>query len=244
MRVRGLAGLVVAGLVLALGGAGCGGFLPGRGSGAGGTATIWVTKNRGATLVEQGTVPAGQTLMRGLRSLAPVETRYGGRFVQSIDGVSGDASAQRDWFWFVNGLLGNESAADYRLHAGDVAWWDYRDWGPDFSTEVVVGAFPEPFLHGYDGHARPAAVRYSPSLRAGARRIARLLRARSVAPLGTPVAADANELELVVGKPRFAAVLRKPGTGPKGAVVFTFAGPIPELLPGGPRPYLRRFSLP
>jgi hypothetical protein len=172
-----------------------------------------------------------------------VETRYGGRFVQSIDGVSGDASAHRDWFWFVNGLLGNESAADYRLHAGDVAWLDYRDWGSDYQTEVVVGAYPEPFLHGYGGHVRPAAVRYAPSLRAAAARIGRLLHARSVAPLGAAVAADANELELLAGKQRFTATLRRPGTGP-GAVVFTYAGPVGDLLPDGPRPYLRRFSLP
>ena len=29
------------------------------------------------------------------------------------------------------------------------------------------GAFPEPFLHGYDGKARPAVVRFAPGLRAG-----------------------------------------------------------------------------
>jgi hypothetical protein len=241
MRGRSLVGPALVATLLAL--SGCGGFGAGGGSGSG-RATIWVTKDRGTTLVEHGSVPAGQTLMRGLRSLASVETRYGGRFVQSIDGVSGDASAQRDWFWFVNGLLGNESAADYRLRAGDVAWWDYRNWGSDDDTEVVVGAFPEPFLHGYGGHVHPSAVRYAPSLRAAAARIGKLLHARSVAPLGTAVAADANELDLVAGGRRFTASLRAPGTGPGGAVVFTYAGPVGDLLPDGPRPYLRRFSLP
>ena len=129
-----------------------------------GTATIWVTKDRGATLVEKGSVPAGETLLRGLRSLADVDTSYGGRFVESVSGISGSRSGQRDWFWFINGLLGDTSAAEYRLHAGDVAWWDIRDWAKDYDTEVVVGAFPEPFLHGYGGHVRPAVVRYGSTL--------------------------------------------------------------------------------
>jgi len=222
---------------------GCGGFGAGGGDGSG-TATIWVTKDRGATLVDRGTVPAGETLLRGLRSLADVDTTYGGRFVESISGISGSASSQRDWFWFVNGLLGNTSAADYRLHAGDVAWWDIRDWATDYDTEIAVGAFPEPFLHGYAGHVRPAAVRYAPGERAAAGRIARVVHASSVAPLGTAVSADANLFELVRGRHRFTAALRKPGTGPKGPVVFTYSGPVEKLLPSGPRPYARAFSVP
>ena len=249
MRARPLsalaAALVIVALALAVAGCGGSGSPSSSGSGSGtGVATIWVTKDRGSTLVQQGTVASGQTLLRGLRSIAGVKTRYGGRFVQSIYDVSGDASAHRDWFWFVNGLLGNRSAADYRLHAGDIAWWDYRDWSKDVKTEVVVGAFPEPFLHGYDGHVRPAAVRYAPSLQAGAPTIARLIHAISVAPLGKPVASDANVFELVTGKHRFIAAMRKPGSGPTGAVVFTYSGRVGDLLPGGPRPYLRSFSVP
>ena len=248
MRTRsplGVTRLVVALSVVAcaLALAGCAGFGPGRGDGSG-TATIWVTKDRGTTLVEKGTVPAGETLLRGLRSLADVDTTYGGRFVESISGISGSGSSQRDWFWFVNGLLGDTSAAEYRLHAGDVAWWDIRSWTQDYDTEVVVGAFPEPFLHGYSGHVHPAVVRYGPGERAGARRIARVLHASSVAPVGTPAANDANVFELVAGKRRFSAALRRPGTGPKGSVVFTYAGPVAALLPGGPHPYVREFSVP
>lgn len=242
MSARSRIGLIpLAGVVLAL--VGCGGFGTHAGNGSG-TATIWVTKDRGTTLVQQGTVPAGETLLRGLRSLAKVDTKYGGRFVQSISGISGSASAQRDWFWFVNGLLGNRSAAEYRLHAGDVAWWDERDWSKDYRTEVVVGAFPEPFIHGYDGHVRPAAVRYASSQRAAASTIARVVHAASVAPLGTPVASGANVFELVGGRHRFTAALRTPGTGPTSPVVFTYAGRIRDLLPDGPRPYLRAFSVP
>ena len=64
------------------------------------------------------TVPAGLTAMQALDRELDVETRYGGRFVQSIEGVEGDVSKQRDWFWFLNGIEADRSAADYRLRAG------------------------------------------------------------------------------------------------------------------------------
>ena len=44
----------------------------------------------------------------------------------SIDGVA--SATRRDWFYFVNGSLANRSAAEVRLHDGDVEWWDYRAW--------------------------------------------------------------------------------------------------------------------
>jgi hypothetical protein len=70
--------------------------------------------------------------------------------VQSIDGVQGDASAQRDWFFFVNGIESGTGAADVKLRPGDVEWWDYRSWkGGAMSVPVVVGAFPKPFTRGF-----------------------------------------------------------------------------------------------
>jgi len=117
-----------------------------------GTATLWVTRDRGAHVLFSGTVPAGLTALQALDRRTDVKTRYGGRFVQSIDGVAGDAGKQRDWFYFVNGIEADRGAADYRLHDGDVEWWDMRSWkGRALSVPVVVGAFPEPFLHGYGG---------------------------------------------------------------------------------------------
>ena len=122
-------------------------------------------------------VDAGQTLMRALDSKVELETRYGGRFVQAIDGLSGSLEDQRDWFWFVNGYEGDRSASSYRLRDGDVAWLDYRGWQREGEARVVVGAFPEPFLHGYDGKTRPAAVRFE-----GSRTRAARARARRSAP--------------------------------------------------------------
>lgn len=235
MTLPRLSALLLAALALA----GCGGAGP---TAADGTARLWVTRDRGREVLVDTTVPAGQTLLRALRSKATVTTRYGGGFVQSIDGVEGSSRRHRDWFWFVNGLAGDRSAASYRLHDGEVAWWDYRDWSDDAETlEVVAGAFPEPFLHGYGAKARPAAVRYARGLRDDAVRIARRLATDDVAPIGTRVAANANVFELDRGVPHLAAALRSPGAGPTGAVRFSFAGSVDALLAGD---FERRFSSP
>ena len=237
MILRRIPALLLATLVVA----GCG--AQGR-AGEDGTSRLWVTKERGAVVLLDTTVPAGQTLLRALRSRADVATRYGGRFVQSIEGIEGSLARSSDWFWFVNGLTGDTSAAEYRLRPGDVAWWDYRDWSRDRELDVVVGAFPEPFLHGFSGKVRSAAVRYAtPAQRAGAEAVARLIRAGSVEPAGTPVANDANLFELVEGQPRFRAALRTPGAGPETPVRFIFAGDAEELA-RNPRLAERSFGLP
>ena len=130
-------------LLLALAVAGCGG---GREHGK---ATLWVTRDRGAHVLYSGTVPAGLTAMQALARKRKIATRYGGRFVQSIDGLDGSLGGQRDWFFFVNGIEGDRSAAEVTLRNGDVEWWDYRGWsGSTMSVPVVVGAYPQPFVGG------------------------------------------------------------------------------------------------
>lgn len=226
-------------LLAALALAGCGGAGP---TADDGTARLWVTRDRGSEVLVDTAVPAGQTLLRALRSKAQVSTRYGGGFVQSIEGVEGSARRHEDWFWFVNGLAGDRSAASYRLRDGDIAWWDFRDWSGDADTlEVVAGAFPEPFLRGYAGTMRPAAVRYGPGLRAGAERVARALATDDVAPLRAATADEANLFELVPGAHHLTARLRSPGAGPSGAVRFSYAGPVDALLAGD---FKRKFSSP
>jgi hypothetical protein len=133
--------------------AGCG-----SSSHGGGQASVWITRDRGVHVVLVKKVPAGETAMAALERVANVKTRYGGRFVQSIDGVSGSLSAQHDWLYFINGYEADRSAADYTLHDGDIEWWDYRHWKGAIHVPVVVGAFPEPFRHGYDGKTRKAAL--------------------------------------------------------------------------------------
>jgi hypothetical protein len=176
------AGLVVAAL------AGCGS------THTSGSATLWITRDRGQHILLISKVKAGQSAMAALQKVTKVKTSYGGRFAQSIDGVSGSRSDQRDWFYFVNGYEADRGAADYTLHPGDVEWWDYRSWKDQMHVPVVVGAFPEPFLHGYEGKTRPAAIVYdSQTLEPEARALGKLIHAKT---LTADQLADANVLFL------------------------------------------------
>ena len=162
---------------------GCGG------QGTHGTATLWVTRDRGAHVLLQRSVPAGETAMQALsRSVKQLKTRYGGRYVQGIDGIEGSLSARHDWFYFVNGIAPDRGAAEVRLHPGDVEWWDFRSWADGKEVSVVVGAFPEPFLRG----GRPAVVVGSGPV---ARRLAQIVHGRVAATAPK----DANVLRLVPG---------------------------------------------
>ena len=97
--------------------------------------------------------------MRLLRSRFDVETRYGGRFVQTIDGLEGRGSGGTvDWFYFVNGVEADVGAAEYELSPGDRVQWDYRRWDAAMRVPAIVGAFPEPFLNGLQGKRRPVRV--------------------------------------------------------------------------------------
>ena len=103
----------LAALALALGGCGFG-----AGTSAPGAAQLDVTRDFGrqhfqpARLVH---VHESDTVMRFLQATHKVDTRYGGGFVQSIDGLAGDRSAQRDWFFYVNGIEAGVGAADFGL---------------------------------------------------------------------------------------------------------------------------------
>jgi hypothetical protein len=230
-------GLLVACAVVLL--AGCGHERTGSG-----TASLWITRDRGASVLLVQTVPAGLTAMQALDKKADISTRYGGRYVQSIEGVEGDVSKRRDWFWFLNGIEADRSAAEYRLRPGDVEWWDYRSWSGEMREPVVVGAFPEPFLHGWDGKVRSVAVRYAPGLRRGAQSIGRLLRASSVQPLSVAAPPDANVFFTVSGSERFVASLRDDSSGDAGSPVeFTFAGDAVELA-RSPDTFRYRYQVP
>ena len=227
LALAALAAVVVAGVVAA------------RTGDDSGSAVLWVTRDRGERLLLATSVPAGQTVLQALRSRARVKTRYGGRFVQSVDGLAGDAAAQRDWFWFVNGVAGDRSAAEYRLREGDVAWWDYRRWAGDAELSVVAGAFPEPLLHGFGGRIRRVAIRYAAGVDAArVGRLAHRLGSTDVASLGEAAPADANVVVIRSGPPSLRVRQRRPGAGPIGAVVFEQTG-----WPG-PSAYRHRFSLP
>jgi hypothetical protein len=123
-----------------------------------GGAELWVTRDRGQTVVLTASVPSGLTALQALDREAEIETRYSGRYVSAIAGIEGSLSEQADWFYFVNGIEPDVGAAELRLRPGDVLWWDFRSWAEEMESPVVVGAFPEPLVHGYEGRTRPVTV--------------------------------------------------------------------------------------
>ena len=158
-RVRAVvAALLVASL--APSGAGCG-FGDGA-ERAGGAATLRVTSDFGHRelgSVRLDKVHEGDTVMRMLRSRFDVSTRFGGRFVQSINGLSGKgATGQVDWFFYVNGVEADKGAAEWQVSPGDRIQWDRRDWSAAMRVPAIVGAYPEPFLNGVGGKRRPVRV--------------------------------------------------------------------------------------
>jgi hypothetical protein len=142
----------------ALAAAGCG-LGPGRGLG---DVSLTVTRDYGAEPVvaaKTDEVTESDTVMRVLDRNAEISTRYGGGFVQSIEGLEGEEGERpRDWFFYVNGVESTVGAADYPLHGGEAIWWDYRDWGAAMRVPAVVGSWPQPFTGGYEGRRRPVAV--------------------------------------------------------------------------------------
>jgi hypothetical protein len=129
---------------------------------AGGGAKLQVTRDFGRVTVgsaERAKIREGDTVMRFLRSSFDVRTRYGGRFVQAIgERAGGGAGDQVDWFYWVNGVEAGVGAAEYDLSPGDRVQWDHRDWSAAMRVPAIVGAYPEPFEHGYEGKRLPVRV--------------------------------------------------------------------------------------
>jgi hypothetical protein len=146
-------------LLAALAIAGCG-LGPGADVGA---VTLTVTRDFGAVPMLKravGEVRESDTVMRVLEGEAEITTRYGGGFVQSIEGLEADRYDGRsfDWFFYVDGVESPIGAADFSLHGGERIWWDYRDWTAVDRVPAVVGSWPAPLRGGYEGKAHPVRL--------------------------------------------------------------------------------------
>ena len=230
-----LAALLVAGLAPA---AGCG-----LGEGderAGGGATLRVTRDFGHRElgeVRLDRVREGQTVMRMLRSEFDVTTRFGGRFVQSIDGLAGQgAGGQVDWFFWVNGLEADKGAAEWEVLPGDHVHWDHRDWTAAMRVPAIVGAYPEPFASGFGGKRRPVRVECEDAEAPVCESARAKLKAEGVATSGASLGAPGTEevTRLVVARwPRARGVRGASGLeeGPEATGVFArFGDDAIELL--------------
>jgi hypothetical protein len=141
-------------------------FCTGCGLGAGSAPTsvhLTVTREFGASVLRSWSAPrvrGQETAMSLLVRNATVSTRYGGGFVESIDGLAGgEANGQPvDWFYYVNGVEASKGAAATNVHPGDWIWWDRHDWSQTEGVPAVVGSFPEPFLNGTEGKRLPVRI--------------------------------------------------------------------------------------
>ena len=221
--------LLLLALALALALAGCGFGAGDAPKGAG--TELTVSRNFGAEEMgssKQKRIPAGETVMRLLQRSFEVETRYGGGFVQTIDGVGGGRRAGRpvDWFFYVNGIEADRGAAARRLAAGDRVWWDHHDWGAAMRIPAVVGSYPEPFVSGPQGKRVPVRIECAADAQHACKEVRTQLgdagaTIGGLSPLGTE--AGPAVLRLLVG--RWADVRRDPTVrrieqGPKTSGVF------------------------
>lgn len=170
----------------------------GPGESSDGEATLTVTRDYGAERlleVSEEDPPESRTVIQMLDSEAELTTRYGGGFVQSIDGLEGSAEdgRSRDWFFFVNGIESSRGAAEVTVRGGDRIWWDYRDWTDALRTPAVVGSWPEPFAQeSAMVDAQPVTVECETEAAPCAEAADRLDRAGVETSIETPAAGDAG----------------------------------------------------
>jgi hypothetical protein len=148
---------------------------------------LTVTRDFGShrvAAVTKAKVPGAETVMRMLERSFRIGTRYGGGFVESINGLSG-ASSRRDWFYYVNGSMASVGAAQQAVHHGDRIWWDLHDWIAPEQPQAVVGSYPEPFVHGSGGKRFPTALECATDAGNACTRVSNALRA-----IGVPVASQ------------------------------------------------------
>jgi len=120
---------------------------------AAGELRLVVSRDYGARVLKDIVVPAraGMTVMRLLAEHCQVDTKYGGGFIQGLDGLEssfgGSSSDAADWFYWVDGAMGTVGAADAALHGGQTAWWDYHRWDGAMYIPGALDAFPAPFAN-------------------------------------------------------------------------------------------------
>ncbi len=111
---------------------------------------------------------SGANALDALERVAKVETKYGGGFIEAINGVRSQYSqttVKKDWFFYMNGMSANVGLMDYELSEGDVEHWDFHDWSFHAFIPATIGDFPQPFVGGYQGKNLPTIVVYDEGFR-------------------------------------------------------------------------------
>ncbi len=210
--------------------AGCG-----LGPGAAPTdVTLLVSSDFGAHTLRRAGAPrvdGQETVISLLRRNFNVGVRYGGGFVQSIDGLAGGQSGgvPSDWFYYVNGVEAPKGAADTSVHPGDHIWWDLHDWSQTDDVPAVVGSYPEPFLNGIEGKRLPVRVECAAAQEASCHTVTARLRASGVpAAVAALGGGDGPEILRVLVGP-YSALGGGPGVaglqqGPRSSGVYARFG--------------------
>jgi hypothetical protein len=128
-----------------------------------GSVDLKVTREFGTVPVSESSGEANEsdTVMRFLEGeVEDLETRYGGGYVKSIDGIeeSERGGHPYDWFFYVNGVESPVGAAQVSLEGGEKIWWDMHNWSATAHVPAVVGSWPAPFTTGWEGHASTVVV--------------------------------------------------------------------------------------
>lgn len=140
-------------------------------------ARVLVTTDQGTKAVlDTASVPVedDETVLDVLQRAADVTLAADRTTVESIDGT--EATGDRAWSFWVNGVeIRNgslkagqdinlqqrpevETARTAQVHDGDTVWFDLRSDPAAGKPRGVVGTFPEPFLHGFEGQKWPVRV--------------------------------------------------------------------------------------
>lgn len=131
--------------------------------------TLLITRDYGRTILEEREVCAeNKAVLNILHEIFPgeIETAYGGSYLCGIKDLK--ATRGYDWFFYVNGFFADVGALDYFPTVGEKIWWDYHQWRIQRSANALIGCYPEPFLHGYQGKIKPTKIVYTPTQKAKA----------------------------------------------------------------------------
>ncbi|WP_320672432.1 hypothetical protein [Patulibacter defluvii] len=192
---------------------------------------VLVTDGRGSRLLldrDQLPVKDGEHVADVLRRAAKVRLdRQGDVTAIGDTAASGDAR----WSFWINGAPPEtgalddsrptheqrpttfERATEAEVHDGDTIWFDRSAPGPAARPRGVVGSFPEPFLHGFDGKRWPVRVECTEP-RAQACRMVRDVLVRYGIPAATTALRSSYNPEtarIAVG--RWSAIREDPAAG-------------------------------
>ena len=153
-----LRGTAAVAALCAVAAAGCG-VGPGEDEGE---VELTVSRDYGTRVMvsEEAQIDESDTVIRVLDRETDISTRFDGGFVHAIDGLAGsiDDGRRSDWFFYVNGVESGRGSAEFDVGDGDRIWWDHHDWSTAMRVPAVVGDWPEPFVHGYEGERWTAGV--------------------------------------------------------------------------------------